>query len=361
MKFNLSDLSKEEKIGQMIMVGMDTNYVTDRIKELIQVYKIGGIILYRKNFGTYQDLIALVNQLKELNKNNRIPLFIAIDQEGGRVDRLPSEFLNFPSANKLAEQNNYNLLEEDAEMISRILANTGFNMNFAPVLDLKNFDAGHAIGDRAFSKDVEIVSKCGEIFVNKHKQNNVVPVIKHFPGHGSTKRDSHFVLPIVTKNISQLEKEDMKPFENAIKNGADAMLVGHLIISKVSKIIPASLSRKFIYKYIRKKYRYNKLLITDDLKMRAIRFVYGEQFAVQKAFTAGNDIIVFRYNIHEEQKAIKNLLKLYDQNVGRVNRSVKRILKAKEEYNVNDNFVENKIDIEEINKEIQKIRSSCGI
>ena len=361
MKFDLSNLSKQEKIGQMIMVGMDTNYVTDRIKDLIQKYKIGGIILYRKNFGTYQDLIFLVNQLKELNKNNKIPLFIAIDQEGGRVDRLPSEFLNFPSANKLGTKGDYNLIEEDAEIISKILANTGFNMNFAPVLDLQNHKQGHVIGDRAFSKDVEVVSRCGKIFVNKHKENNIVPVIKHFPGHGSTKMDSHFVLPIITKKIERLEKEDMKPFENVIKSGSDAMLVGHLIIPKVSKLIPASLSRKFIYKYVRKKFKYNKLVITDDLKMRAIRFVYGEQLAVQRAFFAGNDIIVFRYKNTEERKAINNLLKLYDKNIGRVNRSVKRILKVKEEYNVNDDLVENMLDIEEINSQIQKIRSNCGL
>ena len=361
MKYNLNNLSKEEKIGQLLMVGMDTNIITDRVKELIQKYKIGGVILYKKNFNSYQEIISIINQLKELNKNNKIPLFIAIDQEGGRVDRLPSEFLKFPSANLLAEQNDYNLIENDAEVITKVLAETGFNLNFAPVLDLKNFNPKHAIGDRAFSKDVEVVSKCGEIFVNEHKKNNIVPVIKHFPGHGATKRDSHFVLPIVRKNIELLEKEDMKPFENVINKGADAMLVGHLIIPKVSKLYPASLSRKFIYKYIRKRLRYNKLLITDDLKMRAIRLVYGRKYAVKKAFYAGSDIIVFRFNKRQEKKSIESLQKLYDKNVGRVNRSVKRILKAKEEYNINDNLVENKLDIEKINEEIKSIRSKCNI
>ncbi|MBR0350389.1 MAG: beta-N-acetylhexosaminidase, partial [Clostridia bacterium] len=307
MKYNLNELSKEEKIGQMLMVGMETNQITERTKALIQKYKIGGIILYKKNFSSYQEMISIVNQLKELNKENKIPLFIAIDQEGGRVNRLPKEFLRFPSANSLASQNDYNLIEKDAQILTRILANTGFNFNFAPVLDLKNFNLKHAIGDRAFSKDIDVVSKCGEIFVNKHKENNIVAVIKHFPGHGATKRDSHFVLPIVKKKIEQLEKEDMKPFENVINKGADAMLVGHLVIPKVSKLFPASLSRKFIYTYIRKRLKYNKLLVTDDLKMRAIRLVYGRKYAVKKAFYAGNDIIVFRFNKHQEKKTIESL------------------------------------------------------
>lgn len=361
MKYNLNELSKEEKIGQMLMVGMETNQITERTKALIQKYKIGGIILYKKNFSSYQEMISIVNQLKELNKENKIPLFIAIDQEGGRVNRLPKEFLRFPSANSLASQNDYNLIEKDAQILTRILANTGFNFNFAPVLDLKNFNLKHAIGDRAFSKDIDVVSKCGEIFVNKHKENNIVAVIKHFPGHGATKRDSHFVLPIVKKKIEQLEKEDMKPFENVINKGADAMLVGHLVIPKVSKLFPASLSRKFIYTYIRKRLKYNKLLVTDDLKMRAIRLVYGRKYAVKKAFYAGNDIIVFRFNKHQEKKTIESLLKIYDKNIGRVNRSVKRILKAKEEYNINDNIVENTINIDEINNEITEIRNKCGI
>lgn len=99
----IKELSMEEKIGQMIIIGMDTNYITDRIKTMIQKYKIGGIILYRKNFETYQDMLKLIKQLKELNKDNKIPLFIAIDQEGGRVNRMPPEIKNLPSANLIAK------------------------------------------------------------------------------------------------------------------------------------------------------------------------------------------------------------------------------------------------------------------
>lgn len=361
MKFNLNELSKEEKIGQMIMVGMDTNYITDRIRTLIQKYKVGGIILYRKNFATYKDLIKLINELKSLNQYNKIPLTIAIDQEGGRVNRLPKEFHNLPSANLIAQQENVELIREAASIIAQILSSSGFNMNFAPVLDLKHFQDKHAIGDRAYSDDVNIVSEYGIIVMEELQKRNVISVIKHFPGHGATNKDSHFTLPVIKKSYEELEKEDMIPFEVAIKNGADAMLVGHLKIPQITKTNPASLSKKFIGTYIRKKYKYNKLLITDDLKMRAIRLFYGEVQAVKKAFEAGNDIIVFRYKKDKEKRAIHNLLNLYDKNIGRVNRSVIRILKEKEKYNINDNKIIPSIDINQINDRIDKIRKSCNI
>ncbi len=100
----IEELTVEEKVGQMIIIGMDTNYVTDRVKTMIKKYKIGGIILYRKNFATYQNMIELIKELKKINQGNKFPLFIAIDQEGGRVNRMPPEIKNLPSANKIARK-----------------------------------------------------------------------------------------------------------------------------------------------------------------------------------------------------------------------------------------------------------------
>lgn len=360
MNVKVSELTLEEKIGQMLIVGMETNYVTDRIKRLIQEYKIGGVILYRKNFSTYEDLGNLINSLKELNKGNKVPLFISIDQEGGRVNRMPKEFLNLPPVNKIAMLKDKALIEESADIISKMLQNFGFNMNFAPVLDIKRFSDHHAIGDRAFGENKEEVIKYGIPFMKKMQENHIISVIKHFPGHGATSTDSHFLLPVVTKSMVKLEDDDMIPFENAIQNGADAILVGHLLIRNATGIFPASLSRKFIGKYLRKKCKFNGLVVTDDLKMRAIRMIYGEVLAFKKAFEAGNDIIIFRYNKKTEEKAIREVLKLAKDgkiDIGRVNRSVIRILKMKEKYHVHNDKIENNINIEEINQRIEKIRS----
>ena len=146
----VKNLTIEEKIGQMLIIGMDTNYITDRIKTMITKYKIGGIILYRKNFKTYNEMLKLIRDLKELNKENQIPLFIAIDQEGGRVNRMPKELENLPSANTVATIGGEKLVKKSANITGRILKESGYNLNFAPVLDIKRFENQHAIGDRSF-------------------------------------------------------------------------------------------------------------------------------------------------------------------------------------------------------------------
>ena len=358
----VKDLSIQEKIGQMIMIGMDTNYITDRIRTMITKYKIGGIILYRKNFNTYQKMLELIQQLKELNKENKIPLFIAIDQEGGRVNRMPQEIENLPSANTIAMQGDDELVKKSAQLTGELLKKSGFNLNFAPVLDIKNFSNEHAIGDRCFGNDKNTDSKYGIIAMKALQEQGVISVIKHFPGHGATTKDSHYFLPIINKKVKALEKEDMYPFEQAIKNDADCLLVGHLLIRNLTGLYPASLSRKFISRYIRKKYKFKGVIFTDDLKMRAIKFLYGPTNAVVKAFKAGNDIIMFRFDKDEEKKAIEKVLKLVQSGKikeSRLNHSVKRILTLKEKYNVSDEMPKENIDIEIFNSEILKIKEQC--
>ena len=169
---------------------------------------------------------------------------------------------------------------------------------------------------------------------------------------------------MIKQKIEILEQEDMYPFEQAIKNGADAVLVGHLLIKNITGIYPASLSRRFIGNFLRKKYRYNGLVITDDLKMKAVRFLYGEEFAVKKAFEAGNDIIVFRFNQEKERQAIEKVIRLVREGKikeGSINRSVKRILKMKLKYHVFEKKEIEGIEIATINEEIKRIRSLCGL
>ena len=361
---DIKELSLQEKIGQMIIIGMDTNYITDRIKDMILKYKIGGIILYRKNFNTYQDMLKLIKNLKDLNRKNKIPLFIAIDQEGGRVNRMPREIKNLPSANQIAITGGEELVRASANITGQILRKSGFNLNFSPVLDIKRFENNHAIGDRSFGSDKEEVAKFGITAMKELQKNKVISAIKHFPGHGATKQDSHNFLPVINEKIEKLEKEDMYPFEQAIKHGADVVLVGHLLIKNITGIYPASLSRKFIAKYLRMKYRYNGVIITDDLKMKAIKVLYGTKLSVRKAFEAGNDIIVFRYNNKKEVEVIEQIISLVKKGKikeNRINKSVKRIIDLKNKYEISDTEEIQGIEIEKVNKEIETIRKKCNI
>ena len=359
----IEELSIEEKVGQMFMIGLDIPNAIDVVDDLILKYKIGGILLYKKNYKNFEELIKLVNHIKKTNTINKVPIFIAIDQEGGRVNRMPNDIENLPSASSLSnlsENTNTNYVKKSGEITGKMLSNIGINMNFAPVLDIKNFEDKHAIGDRAYCDNIDLVSKYGIDYMNALKNNNVISVIKHFPGHGATSKDSHFTLPMIRKNIKNIEKEDMIPFEKAIKEGADALLVGHLVIKNETNKLPATMSKKFITKYIRKKYHYKGLIITDDMKMKGVKLFYGENRAIKKAFFAGNDIIMIKYGKNWKIiEQIINQIKKDKKKERKINRSIKRILKIKEKYSVNDKKIIIKDNfINDINKEIINIRKN---
>lgn len=358
----IEKLSIEEKVGQLFMVGLEEKTNED-IANLIQENKVGGVVLYRKNYHTYEEMLAYVNNIKELNSKNSIPIFISIDQEGGRVNRMPQEILNLKSATKLANTKNVEIVKESGKIIGEMLNKTGISIDYAPVLDIRKFKEKHAIGDRCYGENKEDVSKYG-IEVMKEMQNQgVIPVIKHFPGHGLTKKDSHFRIPKITQKIETLEKEDMIPFEKAIKENAEAIMVGHLIIKDVDKKYPASLSKKVIQKYLIEKYNYKGLIITDDLKMMAIQLHYNMKKAVIKAIEAGNDIIMIGLPYRKVNKIIKFIVKEVKNGrikEERLNESVKKIIEIKEKYKILDQKA-NGFSITEINEKIKKLNEKIEI
>lgn len=245
-----------------------------------------------------------------------------------------------------------------------MLNKVGINFNFAPDMDIKRFPDKHAIGDRAFSENIEEVSRCGIEYMKELQKYEILPVIKHFPGHGATDKDTHYFLPKIKKRMKHLEKEDMRPFAEAIKEGADALLVSHLKVNRGSGYLPTSMSRKFITQYIRKKYRFKGLIVTDDMRMKGVQNLYGKNKPIIKAFEAGNDVIVFKYSSQEE-KVINQLYDLIDNNKlaeARVDRSLKRILETKEKYNVNDEpiYIDEEF-VTNINSEIEEIRQKCNL
>jgi len=350
---NIEELTLEEKIGQLFMLGLEEKY--DKTPIMIKKYKIGGLILYKKNYNTYNEMLNLINKIKECNKQNPIPIFISIDQEGGRVNRMPKEILNIKSATKLVNSQNIELIKESGQIIGKMLNKTGISMNYAPVLDIRRFENSHAIGDRCYGKSKEEVSKYGIEVMKEIEKQGVISVIKHFPGHGSTKKDSHFRIPKITTKIENLQKEDMLPFENAIKENADAIMVGHLIVKEIDKKYPASLSKKVIQKCLIEKYNYKGLIITDDLKMMAIRLHYNMKKAVFKAIEAGNDIIMIGLPYRKVKKIINYIIKKVKKgklDIEKINKSVEKIIKMKEKYNIKDEKVEG-FSVKEINEKIK--------
>lgn len=356
----IKELNIEQKVGQLFMVGIEAKN-KEKITELITNNKIGGVVLYRNNYNNYEEMINLINMIKTTNNCNSIPMFISIDQEGGRVNRMPHEISNLKSATKLVQTKKIELVKQSGKIIGEMLNNTGISMNYAPVLDIRRFEEKHAIGDRCFGTTKEEVCKYAIEHMKEMQKQGVIPVVKHFPGHGLTKKDSHFKIPKINENIEVLENEDMIPFKKAIENGADAIMVGHLIIKKIDKKYPASLSKKVIQTYLIDKYNYNGLIITDDLKMMAIRLHYNMKKAVLKAIEAGNDIVMIGLPYNKVKKIIKYIIKKVKKgkiDIKKIDNSVKKILDIKQKYGITDNKIKG-FSKDDINKKIEEINKSC--
>ena len=354
----IEDLSIEEKIGQKLIIGLDVKNAKEVVYELIVKHKIGGVLLYKKNYQNYDEMLELINYIKETNsKFNKIPMFIAIDQEGGRVNRMPPEFSNVPSCYKIAQANNENLVKDSANIIATILKKSGINMDFAPVLDIKRFEDSQAIGDRAFSEDKEIVTKCGIDFMKELQKEDIISVVKHFPGHGATKADSHFLVPVINKKIEELENEDEYPFMQAINSGADTILISHLLLKGISRNEPITMSKKFHDEYLRKKF--DGVVVTDDMRMKSLRIKYGKYTPIIKAFLAGNDIILLKYlNNDKIYKKLKNIVRKDFNLNNNINSSVQKIINLKEKYRINDELIKKDLDIDKCNNVIQNIRET---
>ena len=355
---NFNKLSLEEKFGQMILIGLDIYDINDEIIELIQKYKIGGVVLYKKNYTSIETMIEVVNKLKKINEINKIPLFISIDQENGRVNRFPKDIARISSAAKQAKTKNMKVINAVNELTTYLLSAVGINMNFAPDLDIVRSDKNKAIGNRSYGTNIEDVIKYGLPFMKQMQKNNIISVVKHFPGHGATNKDSHFVIPKI-KDIKALENEDIKVFENAIKEGADAIMVGHLIL-KGYGLKPATINKKIIDDYITKKYKYKGLLVTDDLRMNTLRYIYGLKRSIQKSIEAGHNVLMIKYKKGDASKLYKKLLemvKFCEIDPELINESAKKIVTIKKKYKLTNEPINSKLNIELINNKIKKINS----
>lgn len=356
----VSSMSLEEKIGQMLLVGIDGTVLDDQAKRMIAEDKVGGIILYKNNIQDLKGMVSLVNSMKESNSGNPAPLFMSIDQEGGKVSRMPKEYTTFPSNGKVGTRNDANTAEMMGKLLAREVISAGFNMNFAPVLDINSNPDNPVIGDRSFGSSAELVSTLGIAEMKGIESQNVVPVVKHFPGHGDTSVDSHLDLPIVKKTAAELAELEWLPFQAAIKEGTDAVMVAHILFPKLDADKPASLSSKIIGELLREDMKYQGLVITDDLTMGAILKNYDLATAAVDTVNAGSDILLIAHGYDNEKRVIESLLdhvKKGKIQETRIDESVYRILALKAKYNLSDEPVPVP-DLTELNKDIKSWKLS---
>ncbi len=295
-----------EMAGQMIMTGFRGETIDDSapIARDIAAGRVGGVVLFSRDvlLGEPRNIIAPAQVRKlsaDLQRRSRIPLFVAIDQEGGRVQRMSSKngFMDFPSARSLGLAGDVVKIRSTAAFMGLTLAGAGFNLDFAPVVDVDVNPASPAIGalERSFSPDPEKVALFAGAFAQGLRSGRVFSCLKHFPGHGSAASDSHQGYTDVTRTWSETE---LAPYRRLIAQGlADMVMTSHVFNANLDPQRPASLSKAVTTGLLREKLGFQGVVITDDLQMKAVTSDYSLEQAVFMALDAGADILLFGNNL----------------------------------------------------------------
>lgn len=328
----LDGMTTHEKICQLLIVqpevltgGSTVTGMTDSLAAALREYPVGGVLLSAGNMTSGEQLAALTGALADGCKT--APL-ISVDEEGGRVARL----MNTVGTTKLGSMYSYRAqgtqgAHDNAQTIARDIAAYGFNTDFAPVADVWTNKRSSAIGDRAYSDDYDEAAELVAAAVKGFHDGGVICCLKHFPGHGSTKTDSHDGAATVDKTLPQLRQEDLKPFMSGIAAGADMVMVGHLTVPTMDDA-PASLSHKIVTNLLRYDLGFRGVIVTDGLQMQALaQYTDGEKAVL--ALAAGNDMLLEISDVSGTVAAIEKALADGTLSRAALDESVLRILQLK--------------------------------
>ena len=352
----LENMTLDEKIGQMMIIYYRAASMDSTLKSALETVQPGGFILFAENMSSYDGTLKLI---KEIKASSKIPMFMSIDEEGGKVQRLlklqGKEVSNVPSMYDVGLKNDTELTYQVGKLLAEELKVFGINMDFAPVIDVYSNPDNKVIGTRSFGTTAELVSTHGQKLAAGLLDNGVIPVYKHFPGHGNTATDSHYDLPLVNKTKEELMNLDLIPFIDAIKNDAKLIMVGHLAVpSLTGDNTPASLSKSMITDFLKNELDYKGLVITDALDMGALTNYYSDDEICGKAVEAGVDILLMPKSSKKCLKSVQDAVKNGTVTEEQINESVRKILELKYEYIEKD--YDNYLDVSYLNsKEHQEI------
>jgi beta-N-acetylhexosaminidase len=326
-------MTTRDTIGQLFMVGFLGTSVTPDLASFIKEYKPGGVILFSRNLECIEQIVQLTNDLQACSPHS--PLLISIDQEGGRVSRLPKGFTIFPPCELLGRFNSTKLAYAAAAIIAKELRAVGVNMNMAPVLDVNSNPNNPVIGDRAFGTTPGIVCELGLATAAGLQDNKVVACGKHFPGHGDTNADSHKELPVVEASRERLGAIEFPPFRRAVEQGIASMMTAHVLYRALDPELPATLSPTIITNFLRQELQYDGVVLTDDLEMHAIIDHYGVEDAAVRAVLAGCDVVLVCKDRDREVAAfgaVEQAVASGTISIERLNRSAARIARLKDRF-----------------------------
>ena len=340
-QINFDNLTLNQKIGQLFFIGLPSTEIDETTNDLLKKISPGGICLFSRNIKTARQTRELLNELREV-----LPVepFISLDQEGGLVDRLRRVITPMPSAQVFTEKENLQTVEKISEITAEAVRILGFNMNFAPVVDVIDAERNKFVNglySRGFGKSKEDVVRLTSAYLKTLQNKGCIGTIKHFPGYGATETDAHEQLPTVNLSKQQLFETDLFPyFELFNSSQVFAVMVGHATYPLIDlqekdahgRFLPSSLSFNFITSLLRTELGFQDLVLTDDLEMGAIMENYGIGKASKMALKAGNDFLLICADTERMLEAFDSVSSAVESgeiSESRINESLERIAKVK--------------------------------
>ena len=332
----ISEMTLEEKVAGLFVVtpegitGVDTAVQAgDGTKTALEKYPVGGLIYFKKN-------IQSEEQIKKMIENSvsyaKYPMFIAVDEEGGKVARL-ADALKLDNVGPMAEigsTGDTNKAYEAMKTVGTYVASYGFNLDFAPVADVLTNKDNTSIGDRSFGSDPTVVAGMVTAAVNGLEETGVTACVKHFPGLGDASEDTHNGLAVIDKSLDELKQTELVPFISAIENGANMIMVGHMSLPQVvGDNTPATMSKEVISELLRSELGFNGVVITDAMNMGAITEYYSADEAAIRAFKAGADMVLMPEDFKLAYEGVIAAVKDGTISEERINNSLKRVFRIK--------------------------------
>jgi beta-N-acetylhexosaminidase len=272
--------------GELLAVGFEGTEMPEAIAVMAAESGLGGVVLFARNCPSLDTVLELTRAAHALGPD----VLVLVDHEGGRVHRLPPPFTRFPPAAAIGGTGDPGLAAAVARAMARELLAAGFDSGLTPVLDCLTDPRSVVVGDRAYARDPEAVAACGTAFIRAALAEGLLPVAKHFPGHGRTPLDSHLALPEVDAPLDELDRTELEPFRRALAAGCPAVMVAHVRYSALDAEWPASLSANVISGLLRGRLDFSGLVLSDDLEMAAVRSGWGVGGAAARFLTVGGDL-----------------------------------------------------------------------
>ncbi len=282
----------QKALGQLFIIGFRGLELSDDTAAFLSQAGIGGVILFSNNYESPGQVAELINQVQE-NRTD-LPFWIGVDHEGGRVQRFKKPFTRIPEAAAIGAKNSPKLAFDIAAVMAKELKAIGVNVNFCPVVDIATNPKNPVIGNRSYGSTEDVVSKISSAIMRGHVTHGVQPCVKHFPGHGDTTVDSHLGLPKIDIPLEVLMEREFRPFTKAFRSHCAMVMTAHILNPKIDPEKPATLSSITLREILRKQLRYSRVIISDDMEMKAIADNFSSEDAPKMAVEAGCDILIYR-------------------------------------------------------------------